>query len=442
MRAGLVSGKRIVVAVNQNKPESNPSTPPNGNSNGLANRLNGVNVISNGYAEDPLAHADKLNADPDRIKFAYWVPNVSGGLVISKIPQRTNWDLDSNIKYAQTAEQVGFEYALSQIRFMAGYGADNQHEPVSFSQALLSTTQRLKLIAALLPGPWNPAVAAKQIASIDNYSKGRIAVNVVSGWFKLEFTSIGQWWLDHAERYRRSREFIQCLRGIWSEEQFTFKGDFYQFNNYPLKPKPLSLPGRPYPEIFQGGNSDDAQENAGLVSDYYFMNGNTLEGFQTQIAAVREKAKKHGREGQIKFALNSFVILRDTEEEAIRVLQEIQGKADKEAVEGFRQQVQNAGASASNKSGMWANSKFEDLVQYNDGFKTKLIGTKEQIVDRILLIKSLGVDILLTAFLHYDEEIEQFGRVILPLVREKEKQGRGKDADYEIRLTGDVYRKK
>ena len=54
---------------------------------------------------------------------SYWVPNVSGGLVISKIAQKTKWDLDSNIEYARTAERVGFEYALSQIRFMAGYGA-------------------------------------------------------------------------------------------------------------------------------------------------------------------------------------------------------------------------------------------------------------------------------------------------------------------------------
>ena len=85
---------------------------------------------------------------------------------------------------------------------MAGYGAvsepptsekstltryqDNQHESVSFSQALLHFTEKLIVIAALLPGPWNPAVAAKQIASIDNYSKGRIAVNVVSGWFKVQ----------------------------------------------------------------------------------------------------------------------------------------------------------------------------------------------------------------------------------------------------------------
>lgn len=77
-----------------------------------------------------------------------------------------------------------------------------------------------------------------------------------------------------------------------------------------------------------------------------------------------------------------------------------------------------------------------------DGFKTKLIGTKEQIAERIVMLKSLGVDIILTAFLHYEEEIELFGREVLPLVRELEKSGRGKDTEFEIARTGDVYRKK
>ena len=55
--------------------------------------------------------------------YRYWVPNVSGGLVISKIEQRTGWCFERNVEYAKTAERVGFEYALTQIRFMAGYGA-------------------------------------------------------------------------------------------------------------------------------------------------------------------------------------------------------------------------------------------------------------------------------------------------------------------------------
>jgi alkanesulfonate monooxygenase SsuD/methylene tetrahydromethanopterin reductase-like flavin-dependent oxidoreductase (luciferase family) len=205
----------------------------------------------------------------------------------------------------------------------------------------------------------------------------------VSGWFKAEFTSIGQWWLEHAERYRRSREFIECLRGIWTSEKFTYRGDFYQFHDYPLSPKPLDLPGRPHPLIFQGGNSIDARDNGGHVSDFYFMNGNTLEGFQEQIADVKERARRIGRENKIRFAVNGFVIVKETEAEAIQLLLEIQGKADKDAVNAFGDAVKQAAASTGNKKGMWADSKFEDLVQYNDGFKTKLIGTKEQVADRI-----------------------------------------------------------
>ena len=82
-----------------------------------------------------------------------------------------------------------------------------------------------------------------------------------------------------------------------------------------------------------------------------------LEGFQTQIADVRERAKREGRLDQVKFALNGFVIARATEAEAIDVLQEIQGKANKEAVEAFGDAVKSAGASTENKTGMWANSK-------------------------------------------------------------------------------------
>ena len=81
------------------------------------------------------------------------------------------------------------------------------------------------------------------------------------------------------------------------------------------------------------------------------------------------------------------------------------------------------------------------MVQYNDGFKTKLIGTKEQIADRILLLKSLGVNLVLTAFLHYEDDIEAYGREVLPLVRKLEAEGRGKDAEDEIKRTGDIYRK-
>ena len=243
------------------------------------------------------------------IKFAYWVPNVSGGLVISNIEQRTGWDIDYNRKLAQIAEASGFDYALSQIRFTAGYGADNQHESVSFSHALAAATEKLTVIAALLPGPWNPALAAKQIATINHLTGGRIAVNVVSGWFRGEFAAIGEPWLDHDERYRRSEEFIRALRGIWTEDPFTFAGDFYRFRDYSMRPKPID----PQPEIFQGGSSRAARDMAARVSDWYFTNGNTPEGIRKQVEDIREKAAAEGR--TVKVGVNAFAIARETEAE-------------------------------------------------------------------------------------------------------------------------------
>ena len=348
---------------------------------------------------------------PEPIRFAYWVPNVSGGLVISKIPQRTSWDAEYNRRLAQIAEAAGFDYGLTQIRFTAGYGAEYQHESVAFSHALLAATTRLKVIAALLPGPWNPTLAAKQIATISQLTEGRIAVNIVSGWFSGEFRAIGEPWLDHDERYRRSEEFIRSLRGIWTQDNFTFRGDFYRYSDYTLKPKPAQS----LPEIFQGGSSRAARDMAARVSDWYFTNGNTPENIRLQVDDIRAKAAETGNTPRI--GVNAFVIARDTEEEARAVLQEIIDNADPDAVKAFGHEVKNAGKASPEGEGNWAKSSFEDLVQYNDGFKTNLIGTPDQIAERILALKDAGADLALLAFLHFQEDVAYFGEHVIPRVR-------------------------
>lgn len=361
--------------------------------------------------------------DPTRrepVKFAYWVPNVSGGLVVSTIEQRTDWGYEYNKTLAQLAEQNGFDYALTQVRYMASYGAAYQHESTSFSLALLLATERLKVISAIHPGLWQPGVLAKWIATADHLSGGRAAINVVSGWFKDEFTKLGEPWLEHGERYRRAEEFIRYVREIWTSEHAEFNGDFYRLHDFDLKPKPLASEGRPHPEIFQGGNSTDAKGMAGRVSDWYFANGNTPDGFEEQVRDVRDVAQVHGREGAVRFALNGFMIARDTEAEAKDVLREIVAKADREAVEGFGAAVKQAGRSTGDGKGMWQDSEFEDLVQYNDGFRTGLIGTPEQVAERIVELKRRGADLILCGFLHFHDDVRYFGAKVLPLVREME----------------------
>lgn len=350
----------------------------------------------------------------DPIKFAYWVPNVSGGLVISSIEQRTNWTIDYNRKLAQIAETAGFDYALTQIRFTAGYGAEFQHESVSFSHALLAATERLKVIAAVLPGPWNPTLVAKQIATINHLTEGRVAINVVSGWFRGEFAAIGEPWLDHDERYRRSEEFIRAVRGIWSEDKFTFLGDFYRFHDFSLKPKPID----PQPEIFQGGSSRAARDMAARVSDWYFTNGNTPDEIAKQVNDIREKAAANNH--KVKVGVNAFAVARETEAEARSVVQEIIDKAIPDAVNAFGAEVKNAGQASPEREGNWAKSSFADLVQYNDGFRSNLIGTPQQIAERILSLKDAGADLILLGFLHFQEEVAYFGEHVIPLVRELE----------------------
>jgi FMNH2-dependent dimethyl sulfone monooxygenase len=166
------------------------------------------------------------------------------------------------------------------------------------------------------------------------------------------------------------------------------------------------------------------------VSDWYFSNGKDYDGAAEQLRDVNASAAAHGR--SVKFGLNGFIIARDTEKEARDTLREVIEKAHKPSVEGFRDAVTQAGRSTSDGKGMWADSSFEDLVQYNDGFRTQLIGTPEQIAERIVKYKALGVDLILAGFLHYHEEVEYFGRRVLPIVRELESDLLSREAEPQL----------
>ncbi|HKK46554.1 MAG TPA: dimethyl sulfone monooxygenase SfnG, partial [Balneolaceae bacterium] len=278
--------------------------------------------------------------------------------------------------------------------------------------ALAANTEKLHLIGAVHPGQWNPGPIANFMATADRISNGRFHLNVVSGWFRDEYTRFGEPWLEHDERYERSEEFIKVLKGLWTEETFSFNGRFYQIDKAPLEPKPVTPPA-----IFQGGNSPRALKMAARVSDWLFLNGGSLERLKKQIRQVRSYAKEFGTQPP-KIGVNAFVIARDTEKEAKQELENIIGNATEEAVEGFKEQVKQAGRSAPEGEGMWADSDFNDLIQYNDGFKTGLIGTNEQIVERIRQLDAIGVDLVLAGFLHFTDELPKFGREIIPAVKQ------------------------
>jgi FMNH2-dependent dimethyl sulfone monooxygenase len=157
---------------------------------------------------------------------------------------------------------------------------------------------------------------------------------------------------------------------------------------------------------------------AARVSDWYFTNGNTPEEIRKQVDDIRAKAAVNDH--AVRIGVNAFAIARDSEAEAREVLSEIIKHADPDAVNAFGHEVKNAGKASPEGQGNWAKSTFEDLVQYNDGFKSNLIGTPEQIAERILALKAAGANLILLGFLHFQEEAEFFGKRVIPLVRELE----------------------
>lgn len=354
------------------------------------------------------------------MKFAYWSPILSGGYVISTLPQRTEWSLESNVRLAQTAERVGFEYTLLPARFTSMEAGDGQNDVLVSSAYLAAATLTLKIIGAFHTAFWHPALIAKSAATLSVASGGRYALNILSGWLKAEYDQFGIPWDEHDERYRKSEEFIEILRGLWTaDEPYRFHGAHHRIDGAYFRPQP-----RPLPEIFQGGNSKAARRMAARHSDWYFLNGTSPEGARAQIEEIQALARQYGREGQVRYGLNGFVILRDTEEAAQAQKRAIIDAADKEKVAAFAGQAKNAGAATAENVGMWSDSRFEDLVQPNDGFKTGLIGPADLIVERIRLYREAGVDLLLTGFLHFNDELEQFGREIIARVRREESRVR------------------
>lgn len=361
----------------------------------------------------PRQIGDIYGAEP--LKFAFWVPAFAGGFVSSTIEQRTRWDFDYNIRLAQIAEKAGFDYGLIATRWASTHGADSQIEATTLATALLGKTERLQIIVAVLTGLWLPGVIAKMGATADLFSNGRWNINVVSGWMRREYDAFGQPWIEHDERYARSEEFIEILKGIWTQDHYSFQGRHFSIDDYTLSPRPVK---RPHPEIFQGGSSTAARRMAARWSDWYFTNGNTLDGIRAQIDEIEVNAAPFGRRPRV--AVNAFVIARDTEKEARDVHAEIIRLADVKAVRGFQEATREAGQSTKDGKGNWTSTKLEDYVQHNDGFRTGLIGTPEQIAERIVAYKDIGVSAILAGFLHCHEDAEYFGRRILPLVRDIE----------------------
>ena len=175
--------------------------------------VDGVGTLHTRFMSSNTAEHNALEVAHRPLQFAYWVPNVSGGLVVSKIEQRTDWSYDYNKRLAVLAENNGFDYALpGPVHRLLTAPPTSMSRPASPSRCCWPPNA-LKVIAAVHPGLWQPGVLAKLIATADQLNQPRRRQRR-QRLVQDEFTKLGEPWLEHDERYRRSEEFITYLREI------------------------------------------------------------------------------------------------------------------------------------------------------------------------------------------------------------------------------------
>ena len=292
------------------------------------------------------------------------------------------------------AEELGIDYLLVAQRW---WGTAQEIEGSSYDCLAMTAfyaahTTRIKLITAIHPGFFLPAPIAKWGATLDRLTSGRWAINVTSGWHEHEFGMYGAELLEHDARYARSTEFIDILRRAWSQEELTFEGRFYQVRGLRLEPRPMS----PTLEVFQGGQSPAAMDMAARYANWMFLNGGPPEKIGRLIEAVRARTACTG--WQVRFALYAIPLCRATDAEA---------EAEIAAMVAQRL-VRVSGA-----QGMWTSP--EDpltMLDSNEGFASRLIGSPATILARMREFHHLGVDCF-----HLTLHDERFNREVLPALR-------------------------
>lgn len=346
------------------------------------------------------------------MKFGFWLP-IFGGWLRNVEDEKMPPTFDYAKTVIQSAEKWGYSTTLIAELYLNDINGPESDslEAWSTAAALAAVTEKIEIMTAVRPGFHNPAVTAKMAANIDQISKGRFTLNVVSAWWEEEARQYGGIFTEHDERYDRTKEFIDVLKGFWTEETFSYDGKFYQIKDAKLSPKPIQ---RPNPILYAGGESPKGKLTIVEKCDAYVMHGGTVAEIEKKISEMKSLREQTGNPELNSFGMAAYVICRETEEEAIAELARITDVKESSGYAGFKD--------FTSKSQLEQKIQLQDYSVSNRGLRPNLVGTPSQIAERILQYEQAGLDLLLLQFSPQLEEMEQFSKLVMPLVEEKRKQ--------------------
>ena len=302
----------------------------------------------------------------------------------------------------------------------------NTDDPWTIAPALARETKTFRFMIAFQPGFIAPAHAARLSASLQRATGGRLVYNIISGGGGPPQL----WWGDrvaHDDRYARTSEFLDVLKGVWQQRPFDFRGRFYQIENGGLAPQ---LAAQPVPEIYFSGSSDAAIAAAGRHADYYLSHLEPWDGLREKLDRVRERAAAEGRSA--KFALRFDILARPTAEEAWAEVARAWQTVDKRALErldagtgdavGFARQRAARPRSVSSyrdldvdghiAPGLWGGFNL-----FRGGPGIGVVGSYEQAAAWLDRYLGAGIDAFVLAGTPHLEEAYRVGEEVLPLVR-------------------------
>ena len=231
------------------------------------------------------------------------------------LPQgRVDAQFDLGVSLLEAADGAGFDLVLFAERHLG-----NDIAAWVLASAIASRLNRIRALVAVHPGLWDPVMVGKLAVSLDRVCRGRMALNIVNGWFDEEFRMFGGTVLQGEERYRRTTEFIDILRGLWTHETFSYAGQFYKVENGQLLLKPASATP---PEIYSVSRSDRGRDFIAEHCDWWFIDypkeaqtvDDALRGIEEAVADMEQRAGRAGR--KVRYALNPFLALGTSEEDA------------------------------------------------------------------------------------------------------------------------------
>jgi len=326
--------------------------------------------------------------------------------------------IDYVAEIAHAAEISGFQGGLIPSFPMTD-------EPWVISSLLARETSTFRFMIPFQPGFLNPVVAARMTASLQRATGGRALYNIITG----GGGPAQLWWGDsasHDDRYGRTTEFLDVLKGVWNGGPFSYQGKFYQVEDAGLV-NPLSK--EEYPEIYFSGSSDAALASASKHADYYLTWLEPFDQLREKFDRVKARTQSLGR--KIKCAIRVDIIARPTEEEAWAEIEKGFNSLSREALDKFQNPDGSDSVGAARQRGnrpTTINSYKDLIIEPNvwSGFSllrggqtNGIVGSYEQVAERLDQLVALGADAFILASTPHLEEAYRVGEEVLPLLRGK-----------------------